>query len=588
MRVSLSVLHRRLPPGRGRFRRILAKSERGSGSRHLRRCLSNTQGAVWVQSLRRRGSSHGRRPRSNVAERWEAHWLSVGVEGAVGVWQADAGAPGRQLLPGIDVVVVVGVLAGRLVVLASPGERPTGSTAAVFVVITVLLVVLVVLLLLVVVVVVPVAQPKLVVNCRNRCKVHKVREPVRGDDICLLGNKPVTRPDLEAEPSQLQVLPPQHRGVKHPTVLQLHVLELQHAHPVLQVQQVPSLAGAGVSLDVRAQLLGLALILLEPSEQVSLRLTVRGHSCAKLFNGRPSSCFVPAVACGCARIGGAVHLRRVLGPCRVELLAADLRSVLRVDRLEVDERAPQLHPLAEVSHKPPAQLLGAVPTIGCPHATGWVLPGRARAQGSWRRGCWRPQRPACHGTRAETHHLTDAPVRRCRATCGWVAAFSVALLSDAVLQSCNFAPQVADELLVLADVVVDAEHVACHLGLDFLGSVGVLERVEGFLEGARGGADGRDHDGAAIAPEAVLQQASQLGVAVGDIGPLASGSKRIDDVAQREQRAVDVGALAQSNAAVLRVGRPLRSRQVEHCELTDAHLVPSELLLLDDDLQHGV
>ncbi len=230
MRVSLSVLHRRLPPGRGRFRRILAKSERGSGSRHLRRCLSNTQGAVWVQSLRRRGSSHGRRPRSNVAQRWEAHWLSVGVEGAVGVWQADAGAPGRQLLPGIDVVVVVGVLAGRLVVLASPGERPTGSTAAVFVVITVLLVVLVVRLLFVVVVV-PVAQPKLVVNCRNRCKVHKVREPVRGDDVCLLGNKPVTRPDLEAEPSQLQVLPPQHRGVKHPTVLQLHVLELQHAHP---------------------------------------------------------------------------------------------------------------------------------------------------------------------------------------------------------------------------------------------------------------------------------------------------------------------------------------------------------------------
>jgi hypothetical protein len=60
----------------------------------------------------------------------------------------------------------------------------------------------------------------------------------------------------------------------------------------------------------------------------------------------------------------------------------------------------------------------------------------------------------------------------------------------------------------------------------------------------------RDHHGAAVAREGVLEQPRQLGVPVVDVFALALG-ERVDAVAERKQGAVDVGTLLQAFAAVL-------------------------------------
>ena len=72
------------------------------------------------------------------------------------------------------------------------------------------------------------------------------------------------------------------------------------------------------------------------------------------------------------------------------------------------------------------------------------------------------------------------------------------------LQALDFALQAGDQREVLRDVVRHVEHVARGLRLDFLGPVGVLERVQRFLETGRRWRDVRNHNRPAVATQRVF------------------------------------------------------------------------------------
>jgi hypothetical protein len=170
------------------------------------------------------------------------------------------------------------------------------------------------------------------------------------------------------------------------------------------------------------------------------------------------------------------------------------------------------------------------------------------------------------------------------------AAAFVAL--QLLLELLDFAPEVVDDALVLADVDGDELLVGDRLGLDVLGPVRVLEAVYGLLELGARRADVRDHHSLAVAPQAVLQDSRQLRVPVGhEEALLVLVPQGVDAVRQRQERPVDLGALHQPNPAVLSGSAPLRPRQVDQGELADQSLdvdAPGPGFLGDADLKDCV
>lgn len=69
-----------------------------------------------------------------------------------------------------------------------------------------------------------------------------------------------------------------------------------------------------------------------------------------------------------------------------------------------------------------------------------------------------------------------------------------------------FLPEIVNDVLVLADVNGDQFLVGDGLGLDVLGSVGVLQAVDGLLELGRCGTDIGNHHCFAVPAQRVLQQ----------------------------------------------------------------------------------
>lgn len=82
------------------------------------------------------------------------------------------------------------------------------------------------------------------------------------------------------------------------------------------------------------------------------------------------------------------------------------------------------------------------------------------------------------------------------------------------------------------------------------GSGGVRQRVPALLPVLSRRADVSYHDSPTVAAERLPQQSGQLAVSVVDI-TTSSSAQRVDHVAERQERAVDVSALQQSLASVL-------------------------------------
>ena len=83
-----------------------------------------------------------------------------------------------------------------------------------------------------------------------------------------------------------------------------------------------------------------------------------------------------------------------------------------------------------------------------------------------------------------------------------------------------------------------------------------------------------DHCGARVAAQAVLEQARELRVAIGYVGHafLVLLPQCVDAVGERQQRAVDVGAVVERLAAVVGLRRALGTGQVHQRQLAVQHL----------------
>mmetsp|Transcript_75187 Transcript_75187/g.233246 ORF Transcript_75187/g.233246 Transcript_75187/m.233246 type:complete len:339 (-) Transcript_75187:10-1026(-) len=121
---------------------------------------------------------------------------------------------------------------------------------------------------------------------------------------------------------------------------------------------------------------------------------------------------------------------------------------------------------------------------------------------------------------------------------------------------------VAPEQRPLVHVLIDLRAVA-----DGLGAVRELERGERLRKGLGRRRDHGHHRRPAVAPEGVLQEARELGVAVGHVLPWPALRERGDDVAQRREALVDLLRLLQALACGAREPGPLGAGEVHERQL---------------------
>lgn len=117
---------------------------------------------------------------------------------------------------------------------------------------------------------------------------------------------------------------------------------------------------------------------------------------------------------------------------------------------------------------------------------------------------------------------------------------------------CQLPLQCVDELLllhdllaILRDMTVDRNDVPDRLGLDLLGAVGVLKRVVRFVVMRARRTDADDHDSLAVPAERLLEQSSELRVAIRNVTAFARIAEGVDAVAERKKRTIDVCAFVQ-------------------------------------------
>lgn len=92
---------------------------------------------------------------------------------------------------------------------------------------------------------------------------------------------------------------------------------------------------------------------------------------------------------------------------------------------------------------------------------------------------------------------------------------------------------------------------------DAVGSGRVRQRVPALLPVLRRRTDVSYHDCPTVAAERLPQQSGQLAIPVVDV-TTASSAQRVDHVAERQQRAVDVSPLQQSLPSILLSNRQTR------------------------------
>lgn len=135
-------------------------------------------------------------------------------------------------------------------------------------------------------------------------------------------------------------------------------------------------------------------------------------------------------------------------------------------------------------------------------------------------------------------------------------------LGQLLLKQLDLLGLLHDLLAILGDMTIDRDDIANGLRLDFFRTIRVLKRIVRLIVVRARRAHAYDHDCLAIATKRLLEQSSELGVAVWDVAAFAWIAQRIDAVAKGKKRSIDVGAFNQSVTFVLGHTGPLRPGQI--------------------------
>ena len=101
------------------------------------------------------------------------------------------------------------------------------------------------------------------------------------------------------------------------------------------------------------------------------------------------------------------------------------------------------------------------------------------------------------------------------------------------------------------------------LVLDLLGSTGISQRGERFVNVVVSGSNCSDHDCLCITSKRVLEDTGELGVTVGDVGALGV-CQTADGVAESGKRQINLGGFLKSITSCTCLALPLRTRQVDY------------------------
>ena len=163
-----------------------------------------------------------------------------------------------------------------------------------------------------------------------------------------------------------------------------------------------------------------------------------------------------------------------------------------------------------------------------------------------------------------------------------------------LLEIHDFILETSYNVSILCDLVFDVVHIALHVGLNVLGSVGILERVVSLLETLASTCDVGDHHCPAVATQTVFEQTSQLRISVRNVVLLSFRAvlvERVDAVSEGEERPIDVCTLDHTHATIICLLGSFRAGQVDQRQLSDVNFCTDActlLCVLADDLEDGV
>ena len=131
------------------------------------------------------------------------------------------------------------------------------------------------------------------------------------------------------------------------------------------------------------------------------------------------------------------------------------------------------------------------------------------------------------------------------------------------LKLVDFVPQVCNDILVCADVLIDKLFVWLYAHFYVLRAVSVLKCVDCLLVLLTSRRDSCDHNCLAIAAQRILKHSSQLTVTEGNEKSfLVLVTQCVDTVSQCEKACVNFRTLAQSDTSVLSNRTSLTTSQV--------------------------
>lgn len=239
-------------------------------------------------------------------------------------------------------------------------------------------------------------------------KLYLSVEIVLQENVLLPIDQLVAHSQLQLELLNLQVLALQNALVHDAVLLELHVLQLQTAHLVLQLHQLAAVLSSDLVAQLVAEVLGLLLVVSQTLGDVLLHAVVLHDGLAQLLALLPRLHDLPRAVRDDVR--GEVGLGESLGVVAFALLVdtavrlrpldddqlplADFDAVLHVLVFQLDQRPSQLHALLEVLHNALTHIiheLSALTTCTRAHALAKCLEWSGGLAASWQVVCGRPR-----------------------------------------------------------------------------------------------------------------------------------------------------------------------------------------------------